>query len=84
MPDRMNTVKNNKKRNPAPANYNKKFANFMRMLSEVSETEADVVVIHHPQVIGDTYGEIIESLNRISDANISLRIVPRSQRAPAK
>ncbi|MCI0360152.1 MAG: hypothetical protein L0211_16865 [Planctomycetaceae bacterium] len=62
----------------APANpYEQKFADFVRLLAESEET---LVVIHHPQVIGDTYEEMVESLNRLADARKHLAIVPRSER----
>jgi len=38
-------------------------------------------VIDHPEVLGDTYAEIVESLNRLADASLSLSIVPRSERS---
>ncbi len=47
------------------------------MLAETKET---TIMIHHPQVLGDNYDEIIESLNRIADAGKQLAIVPRSER----
>lgn len=62
----------------APASpYEQKFSDFIRMLAETKE---DVVLIHHPQVIGDTYEEIVESLNRLADAGKTLAIVPRKER----
>lgn len=62
----------------APASpYEQKFADFIRMLAETKE---DVVLIHHPEVIGDTYEEIVESLNRLADAKKQLVIVPRGER----
>jgi phage tail tape-measure protein len=38
---------------------------FIRMLAETKE---DVALNDHPQVIGDTFEEIVESMNRIADA----------------
>jgi hypothetical protein len=62
----------------APPNpYEQKFADFIRMLAESPE---EVIVIHHPQVIGDAYDEIVESLNRLADARKHLVIVPRRER----
>lgn len=62
----------------APASpYEQKFANFIRLLAETPE---QVVLIHHPQVIGDTYEEIVESLNRLADVGKHLAIVPRKER----
>jgi hypothetical protein len=57
--------------------YEEKFADFIRMLATTPE---QVVIIHHPEVIGDTYSEIVESLNRLADAKKTLSIVPTSER----
>ena len=57
--------------------YQKKFADFIHLLAVTNES---VIMIHHPQVLGDTHDEIVESLNRISDVGKSLVIVPRKQR----
>jgi hypothetical protein len=63
--------------NRGPTAYEQKFADFIRMLAE---TSAEEIFIHHPEVIGDTYEEIVESLNRIADAKKQLVIVPRRER----
>jgi predicted GTPase len=39
-----------------------------------------MIVIHHPEVLGDTFDEIVESLNRLADAEKHLAIVPRDER----
>ena len=57
--------------------YEQKFADFIKMLAE---TEAELVIVHNPQALGDDYDEIIESLNRLADAEKSLKIVPRKER----
>jgi hypothetical protein len=59
------------------APYEQKFADFVRLLAETKE---DVVLVHHPQVLGDTYEEIVESLNRLADAEKKLVVVPRKDR----
>lgn len=51
--------------NHVPSDYEKKFADFTRMLAETKE---EAVLIHHPEVLGDDYEEIVESLNRLADA----------------
>ena len=53
-----------------------KFKEFKKML----ETDAGVCVIHHPQVLGDDYEELVENLNRLADSGKSLEIVPRKER----
>jgi protein required for attachment to host cells len=57
--------------------YETKFADFVRLCRE---QQGQVVIIAAPQVLGDTYEELVESLNRIADAEIKLNIVPRSER----
>lgn len=57
--------------------YEEKFADFIRLLAEAPE---QLVVIHHPQVLGDTYEEIVESLNRLADAEKHLSIIPTEER----
>jgi len=61
--------------------YEEKFADFIKMLAE---TDAEVVIIHNPQALGDDYDEVIESLNRLADAEKSLKIVPRKERQGSK
>ncbi len=59
--------------------YEKKFANFIQLLATTPE---EVVIIHHPQVLGDTFDELVESLNRIADSGKKLGVMPRVQRRP--
>jgi hypothetical protein len=60
-----------------PNAYENKFAEFIALLAETRE---DMVMIHHPEVIGDTYEELVESLNRLADAGKKLMVVPRGER----
>ena len=62
----------------ATLGYEKKLAKFIELCDA---TERDgLFVIARPQALGDTYEEIVESLNRLSDAELRLLIVPRSMR----
>ena len=54
--------------------YEQKFADFIKMLSEAID---ETIVVHHPEVLGDNYEEIVESLNRLADAGMKLIVVPR-------
>ena len=63
----------NGKRSP----YEEKFADFIIMLRDSRE---EVVMIHHPEVLGDDYAEVVESLNRLADAGKRLMIVPTNER----
>ena len=60
--------------------YERKFSEFLRMCDEAKKGNLDVVLIHHPEVLGDDYSEMVESLNRLADAKLSLSIIPREQR----
>lgn len=57
--------------------YEQKFADFIFLLADSKE---QLVMIHHPQVLGDNYEEIVESLNRLSVAGKHLAIVPPKER----
>ena len=60
--------------------YEQKFAAFIEVCGKANPSGKDVLIINHPEVIGDTYDEIVESLNRISDANFCLAIVSSKDR----
>jgi hypothetical protein len=46
---------------PKPTRYEVKFKTFIQMLVEAKMGGVDVVLIHHPEVLGDTYTELVES-----------------------
>ena len=50
------------------------------MCDEAKAGKLDVVLIHHPEVLGDNFDELVESLNRLADAKLSLTIIPRVER----
>ncbi|MGB6065984.1 MAG: hypothetical protein WBG50_14385 [Desulfomonilaceae bacterium] len=60
--------------------YETKFQTFIQMCSEAKRNGVDTVIVHHPEVLGDDYAEIVESLNRLAAADLSLKIVPPGQR----
>jgi hypothetical protein len=59
-----------------PTAYEAKFATFIRMIDGATASKIDCVVVHSPQVLGDTYEEIVESLNRLAGAQLAVAIVP--------
>jgi len=61
--------------------HDEKFKGFNKLLAESKKKRVKKVIIHHPEVLGDDYDEIVENLNRLSDAELELCIVPRSQRS---
>ena len=60
--------------------YEQKFAGCIEACAEANSAETDVLLIAHPEALGDTYEEIVESLNRLADAGLNLAIVPRKER----
>lgn len=58
-------------------NYEKKFASFITMCQKAKKDNIPTVIISHPQVVGDTYEEIIESLACLAEAGLSLQITSR-------
>ena len=53
------------------------------MCAEAEAKHVDVVVIADPHALGDNYEEMVESLNRLADAELHLAIVPRAERGTA-
>jgi hypothetical protein len=62
-----------------PQDYEQKFSEFIRMCKE-RKGVIDVIYINNPSVIGDNYAEIIESLNRLAEAGMGLRVAERERR----
>jgi hypothetical protein len=48
-----------------------------RFCSEAKRKGVTEVAVAFPWVLGDTYEEVIESLSRLADAGLSLRITAR-------
>ncbi len=64
--------------------YEDKFKEFIRLCAEAQAQGIEVVVIHHPEVLGDTSAEIVESLNRLAGVGLALRILPPGERGKPK
>ena len=57
--------------------YEKKFAEFIRLCSEAKSKGVTQVAVAFPWALGDTYEEMIESLSRLADAGLLLHIAAR-------
>jgi hypothetical protein len=57
-----------------------KAASLLQLVAEAKGSGDEVVLVHHPEVLGDDYAEVVESLNRIAEAELFLRILPHSER----
>lgn len=65
--------------------YEKKFATFIRVLEDAKDKkDVHMFIVHHPEILGDDYEELVESLNRLSATKLSLVIVPPSARATTR
>jgi hypothetical protein len=54
--------------------YEHKFSGFIALCSQ---SDSDLVIVHHPQVLGDNYEEIVESLSRLANAEKKLLVLPQ-------
>ena len=68
----------------AKERYEEKFRDFIMLLAEARGQGASTVVVQRPEVLGDTYEEIVESLNRLATAGLTLTVVPPSERTAPK
>ena len=62
--------------NPPPG-YEKKFADFIQLVSEAKAKGTNEIIVGYPWALGDNYEELIESLTRLADAQLSLHIAGR-------
>ena len=63
--------------NSTPPGYEEKFANFIRMCAELKATGVGKLIVASPRDLGDNYEEIVESLSRLAEAELSLHIAAR-------
>ena len=60
-----------------PLGYEKKFADFIKLCADTQAKGITEIVVGYPWVLGDNYEELVESLSRLADAGLSLRIAGR-------
>jgi len=72
-------------RNPMSTPYEDRFAEFIQMCKKAKGEGAGVVMVARPEVLGDNYEEIVESLSRLAEAGLKLCIAePSILRASAR
>lgn len=59
--------------------YEDKFDGLLAAIKHARSENAEVIVVPSPETLGDNYVELVESLNRISAAGLSLKILPPSE-----
>jgi DNA-binding MarR family transcriptional regulator len=64
----------------AKERYEEKFQDFIKVIAEARRQGTPTVVVQRPEVLGDTHEELIESLNRLAEAGLTLTVVPPSER----
>ena len=57
-----------------PREYEKKFAEFIRLCQDARVSGVKQVVVATPSVIGDTRDEMVESLSRLAEAGLTLQV----------
>ena len=57
-----------------------KYSGLDKLCRDAKSQGLDLIVIHHPQVLGDNYEELIENLEKIAQGGLAVRIVPQSER----
>jgi hypothetical protein len=50
---------------------------FLARLKEASENGVTLIVIAEPEQLGDTYEEMVESLNRMAEMDLNLAVMPK-------
>lgn len=60
-----------------PRDYERKFADFIKLCEEAKSRRISRVIIARPSEIGDTYEEVMESLSRLAAAGLALHIAGR-------
>ncbi len=59
--------------------YEQKFANFIQMCEEAKRNDVGAIVVATPEILGDNFDEVIESLSRLADTGLALHIAGRSE-----
>ena len=54
--------------------YEAKFAGFLRLCEDARTRQFDAVIVAFPEVLGDTYDELIATLCRASEAGLTIVI----------
>lgn len=60
--------------------YEKKYNDLLQRIQEAKKNGITLFVVREPQELGETYDDVMESLNRLADADLNLAILPRDTR----
>lgn len=62
------------------AKRNAKNKQFLQRLKDAKANGVTLIVIREPQELGDTYQEVMDSLNRLAANDLNLAILPEDAR----
>lgn len=57
-----------------------KYKQFLKRLREANKNGITLIVIKEPQELGETYAEVVESLNKLAEMDLNLAILPEDAR----
>jgi len=57
-----------------------KYKKFLQRLKDAKANGVTLIVIKEPQELGETYEEVMESLNRMAAMDLNLAILPEDAR----
>lgn len=63
-----------------PTKYATKYKKFLQRLKDAKANGVTLIVIKEPQELGETYEDMVESLNRLAAMDLNLAILPEDAR----
>ena len=57
-----------------------KYDGLYQLVEDAKKNNLQAVMIHHPEVLGDNYEELVINLNMVSEAGLAVVIVPPDER----
>lgn len=64
--------------------YEKKYRALLQRIHDAQANGITLFVVQKPEELGETYQDLIETLNRLADADLNLAILPREARDKPK
>jgi hypothetical protein len=63
-------------------NYDTKYRELVSRINEAKANRITLFVVRRPEELGETYEEMVETLNRLAAADMNLAILPPDMRDP--
>jgi thiamine monophosphate synthase len=78
--DRSETIEQGAAANMKGSKHGTKVKKFVQRLREAQANGVTLIVIREPQELGETYEEVVESLNRLAELDLNLAVLPEEAR----